>query len=141
MTEQEIDIEALVAEIGAARSAADAATPLPTDAEAQSESDLYACLAMVNQSCSAPRWFPRLRGLARRLTRKLLGPDSYDQQVVRTLNRMVKVLDGSQDDLNGEILAATRTRLGIVTALSQRLTDLEAEVATLRQSAETDAGA
>ena len=142
MPEKEIDIDVIVAEIAAARSEAEAKTPLPTVEEVRQEGDLYACLELANRSCVEPPLPRGLRGVVCHVMRRLLGTDlrsfrQHDLHVLRSLNKIVKVLDGSQDDLNGEILAASRTRLDIVALLSQRIVKLEDEVARLTSLTET----
>lgn len=143
MSDETIDVDAIVADIHSARAEADSETPLPAVEDVKRDADLYACLARANQSCGEVGLLGGLRGLVQRLMRKLLGPEltamrQHDQDVVRTLNKVVKVLDGSNDDLNGAILASSRTRLDILQALAQRVESLEQEVASLRGTAETE---
>ena len=137
------DVEQIIAEIHAGiRRARDnngpAAEPTPAPG-ALDANNLYACLKAANQTHRVE--LPPAEGLKGRLRTRLYALLAHSFEsinrhqlvVLHILNKLVKVLDGSNDELTGELLTQTRNRMDLTESLSKRIADLERQVAALEK--------
>ncbi|MDD2236891.1 MAG: hypothetical protein PHG65_06765 [Kiritimatiellae bacterium] len=106
--------------------------------------NLQALLREINQSHRVA--LPPAEGVKGRLRTRLYALlaqpfesiNRFHLLTLHTLNKLVKVLDGSNDDLEGELLTQTRNRLDLIETLSHRIADLETKVTSLEQRLESE---
>ena len=112
------------------------AEPSGTDPDTN---NLYASMYEINHShrvmlppADGFKGWLRLR-LYALLSQPFESINRYHVLVLHLLNKLVKVLDGSNDDLTGELLTQTRNRMDLIEAMSHRIAYLEQKVTALEQ--------
>lgn len=136
--ESKPDVERIIADIHAGLRQAEAAIP-PEPPSAEPVHHLHALLEEINRSHRVA--LPPTDGLKGRLRTRLYALlatpfesiNRFHLLTLHSLNKLVKVLDGSNDDLRGELLTRTRNRMDLIEALAHRTAELEAKVITLEQ--------
>ncbi|NCD33226.1 MAG: hypothetical protein EOL87_07360 [Spartobacteria bacterium] len=133
------DVERIVETIKSQLKHAETAVP-PTESS-DTHSNVYTLLQQANESyalqvpAGGNAWKQRVRkGLLTLLSPVTDRIIDHNAHVVRVLNKLVKVLDGSDDELKGELLTATRNRMDLIESLADRVIALEKQVADLQQS-------
>jgi len=134
------DVERIVETIKSQLKHAETAVP-PTESS-DTHSNVYTVLQQANESYAlqgpaggGSAWKQRIRkGLFTLLSPVTDRIIDHNAHVVRVLNKLVKVLDGSDDELKGELLAATHNRMDLIESLADRVIALEKQVADLQQS-------
>ena len=121
------DVEAIVEEIRSHIRQANEGFPEEDLPGPESEQNLAANLGAVNKAWEVGV----LEGagpvsLLRRPVYKVLGAligeiNNFNSNVVRVLNRLVKILEGSDSEGSGELLADARRRSTLLAQLSERL--------------------
>jgi hypothetical protein len=125
------DVEAIIGEIRSHVRQAEEDLPGEDLAALESERDLNANLGALNETWEVGT----LKGtgpftLVRRPVYKVLGAligeiNNFNSNVARVLNRIVRILDGSDTEGSGEVLTNARRRLTLLTRLSERLEGYE----------------
>ena len=112
-------------------------TPVATSE--RTDLNLYDALQRANESYALvlPPEDHSIKSRLRNLVLRLLAPLTarmieHNENSVQVLNKLVRVMDGRDDDLKGEMLMATRNRMDLIEALSDRIAALEKQVETLQ---------
>ncbi|MBL7115444.1 MAG: hypothetical protein ISS35_06735 [Kiritimatiellae bacterium] len=120
--DQRPDVEAMIAEIRS--QIADKAEPTPDTAD--DEKNFYENLATLNQLCTVGSSGGGLRGLRDRIASRLLGGllaqiNAFHSHMVRVLNGMVRLLDGTDDESVSAVLSRAQLRHDLLEQISTRL--------------------
>jgi hypothetical protein len=120
----------ILSRIDQAETQAQESMPPPSAAE----NNLYEILRLANQSYPVtPPPAAGLKGHLRlRLYALLAEPfqaiATFHVYTLRALNKITKLLDGTHDDLTGELLTSNRNRMDLIEALSHRVAQLEKRI-------------
>ena len=92
------------------------------------ESDIYGNLGEANRTCETGRF--RSSGAASRLRGRFMAPlideiNQFHGHVIRVLNRLIRLLDGTDTELESPVLDNARKRMDTVSALSRRLAEYD----------------
>ena len=132
------DVEQIVDAIQANLQLNEAETT-PVATSERTDLNLYDALQRANESYALvlPPEDHSIKSRLRNLVLRLLAPLTarmieHNENSVQVLNKLVRVMDGRDDDLKGEMLMATRNRMDLIEALSDRIAALEKQVETLQ---------
>ena len=138
------DVEQIVDAIQANLQLNEAETT-PVAPSERTDLNLYDALQRANESYALvlPPEDRSIKSRLRDLVLRLLAPLTarmieHNENSVQVLNKLVRVMDGRDDDLKGEMLMATRNRMDLIEALSDRIAALEKQVETLQNRRQTE---
>lgn len=122
------DVESIIAEIRQDAEKAGAAVSAAERAAVRTEDDLRGNLAAANRSCAIGR---APGGLLARVAYRVIRPliaelNEFHANVVRSLNRMARILEGEDASASGEVAELQKRRVTILERLSARLADYDA---------------
>ena len=123
------DVEAIINEIRKDLKSAGATISedeLKETKEVRYDEDLYANLIAANRAWNAGH-LPQqgIKFKIRKALRRLLGIDDFNGNVIRILNELIKILEGQDTVMSGELLFSNRLRIDLLTQLSRRLSEYD----------------
>ncbi|MFH2003771.1 MAG: hypothetical protein ABIK27_03360 [Bacteroidota bacterium] len=123
------DVEAIINEIRKDLKKAGAAISedeLKETKEVRDDEDLYTNVIAANRSWNAGH-LPQqgMKFKIRKALRRLLGIDDFNGNIIRILNELIKILEGQDTVMSGELLFRNRLRIDLLTQLSHRLSQYD----------------
>lgn len=123
-----LDVESIIAEIRQDAQRAEGSVPAAEREAVRVEDDLRGNLAAANRSCAVGAAPQGLAGrVVYRLIRPLIGEiNGFHAHVVRALNRIVRILEGEDASVSGEVVELQKRRVALLEKLSARLAEYDA---------------
>jgi hypothetical protein len=121
------DVEAIIRQIQAAARAAERPVDPGVAEWAAADADLDGILADASRHCVIGQAQPRgAKRLVYRVLRRMLAPligeaNRYNTLSVRAINKLAQLLTGNDTATQSDLLAQTRRRIDLLTALGARL--------------------
>lgn len=124
--DQKLDVEKIIDEI---RASADSAEAQITDEFKDSivrEQAIYSSLKGMNESCAAGAQTSGILSPLRRLIYFTIAPllsdiNEFHAHTVRVMNQLMRILEGKDTTLSGEMAEKNKKRIELLTQLSSRL--------------------
>jgi len=126
----EFDAEAMIEEIRSLSKSAQDSVSDEFRASLAEEQSIQGNLRKMNQSCTLQTGAAGLLGPLRKILYALLAPlleqiNSFHAHTVRVANQLLRVLEGEDSTLSGEIAEKNRRRIELLSQLSRRIEEYD----------------